>query len=338
MRPARFVAAALFSIAALAGAHMAFASSSSQRAEIRPHIVFFRERDHPFRREIVLASADGKHQRPLVEERPGGAFQLSSSGDVAVSPDGSKIAFVGNEVGSPSGIFTIDPSGSRPEFIPGTVEGLAPVFSGDGRHLLFAMTSSINHANVIREVDLADGRSRQLKGARAGVAYVPTSSAPGMPLLVNKVSDRGGSLAADVAELTASGRLRILLRQAVGASFSPGARRVAFSKVSSLHVQAIWTADVDGRHAKRLVGGARSLDLYPDWAGAGRILFVGSAPGTSARQSLGVDGSIQAVDSSSGCVRTLVPAEAGTTLRHVRWLGPEPAAPDQGVDRCAPRG
>lgn len=324
MRPARLIAAALFSIAAAAGAQLAFAGPSSQRAEIRPHIVFFRERDHPFRREIVLASADGKRQRPLVEERPGGAFQLSSSGDVAVSPDGSKIAIVGNEVGGPSGIFTIDSSGSRPEFIPGTVKGFAPVFSSDGSHLLFAVMNSVKHATVIREVDLADGRIRQLTRPRASVAYVPTSSAPGMPLLVNKVSIRGGSLTTDVGELTGSGRLRILVRQAVGASFSPGARRVAFSMVSSLHDQTIWTADADGLHAKRLVEGARSLDLYPDWAGAGRILFVGSVPDTSTRGSLGTDGSIQAVDPSSGCVRTLVPSEAGTTLRHVRWLGPPP--------------
>jgi hypothetical protein len=337
MRPARLMAAALLSVAALAAAHLAFAASPSDQPQIRPHIVFFRERDHPFRREVVLAGADGKHQRTLVAQHPGGVFQLSPLGDVAVSPDGSKIAIVGDEVGSPSGIFTLDSSGSRPEFIPGTIEGFAPVFSADGSHLLFAVTASVDHATGIREVDLADGRIRQLKRARA-VSYVPTSSAPGMPLLVNKVADRGGNLIADVAELTASGRLRNLFRKAVGASFSPGGRRVAFSRISALQTQTIWVADIDGHHARRLAGGTRRVDLYPDWAGPERILFVDSAAATPAGRNLGIDDSIQAVDLSSGCVETLIPAEPGTTLRHVRWLGPAPTAPDQAVGRCAPPG
>jgi Tol biopolymer transport system component len=231
----------------------------------------------------------------------------------AWSSDGSLIAFTGH-IGKERDrgrIFIVSPDGSGLRPIPGTKEGIDPVFSPDGRTLAFARTRSHSYVDVkhITEpgkdrsrfysstttwvVDLRGGKPRRLTRWRNGLDNVPgsfTRDGSGLLLTKNDVNLDGPQI---VQMSLDGGGSREIVQLGEEPALSPDGSQIAFigyldpDRVEAEENQdysagELYVVRVDGTQVKRLTRTDDVLESSPSWDPSGqRIAYVQARADTS---------------------------------------------------------
>src|SRR5919206_268875 len=264
---------------------------------------------------VVTAGADGKHLRRL--SRTGilsqlvissrGAIAVSSGGrvvvmradgrgrhvvgsgtDVAWSPDGGRLAFVGSAVGGPIQIVNGDGSGRRR--LTSSSYDHAPSWSPDGAQLAFMRAATVggldylyvvgadgrgvrrlgpqgaspawspdgsrlafwqrNHDGVVLSVySFDDQQVRTLTRTFAAFSRAPRWSSDGTRLLI-AVCGPFGACRLDVA--AAEGSFVTRLGPGTDPAWSPDGRRIAFSARFACAASSIFVANADGTRLRRI--------------------------------------------------------------------------------------
>jgi Tol biopolymer transport system component len=254
------------------------------------------------------------------------------------SPDGSRLAFTAyvderrgpHRVRQRRKIFIADATGreAEPRAVPGTAEGLAPVFAPDGRSIAFARRKEVWRprgrlgerltygSESVWLVDLASGALRQLTPWRNRLYQEPSSFSPdGRTLAVTRRqgSDFGSAVAIDLT----SGAESVLASGAREPRYSPDGTRIAYLgglygtvKVGRSRRAAaltdLFVIAADGSGMRQLTATPRAIEWAPGWDPSGthvvytRIDQIQSPAGFN-----GVGDSIVDLDLQNGCSRTL---------------------------------
>ena len=184
---------------------------------------------------------------------------------VAISPDGTRLAYVANQPGSDQQIYLRPLQGLDATPVPGTEGGTAPFFSADGQWLGFYADGKMKKVSttggtVVTLVDAGDPRGASW-GSTGTIVFVPTRAS-----LLQQVSDAGGSVQA----VTRFGDNENSHRWP---QFLPGANRVLFAALQSgsnwenatIAVQSLET----GERRDLVEGGSN-----PRYAPSGHLVYM----------------------------------------------------------------
>jgi Tol biopolymer transport system component len=256
----------------------------------------------------------------------------------AWSPDGSLIAFAGNEGGGESAardrIFLVSPGGSGARPVPGTLGGSSPVLSPDGFTLAFArsrfevkgkpgdLRTGFYYSTTTWVVDLRGGEPRRLTRWRNGLSNTPGSfGADGSSLLLTKEdSNLEGPRIVQVS--LADGSSRQLFEFASEPAVSPDGSRIAFSgylnpdlveaeENQDYLASELYVARIDGTQVKRLSRTSGVLESSPGWDPSGqRIGYVQFRADTSFVPALGLlfptGNALMQVNADGGCRKKIL--------------------------------
>ncbi len=268
----------------------------------------FKFREEP-RMSVALAVVDpatGRERRMLRGSlEPKDRTVPSPFDPPAWSADGSLIAFNASRgEGDRGSIFVVAPDGSGLGPVRGTINGVNPVFSADGRMLAFARTRFKIHFDKKHMfepwksrtwtysstsawiVDLAGGKPRRLTPWENGLDNTPTSFSPdgsGL-LLTRRDGSRDGPRVIRMS--LADGKTRVLLARAKEGVYSPDGTRIAFT--GFLHpdlveaeedndylAEELYVANADGTQVRRLSHSKGVLEAAPSWDPSGqRLAYV----------------------------------------------------------------
>lgn len=257
---------------ALLGASVAGAASSE-----RSRLLLSKVRASDEVADLVTGSPNGTGQRSLLAGRPGLRRGLSPGETSSWSPDGRVIAF-----SSQRNIWLVGADGRGARRVPGTRGGYFPIFSPDGRTLVFArsrksrLRDPIFGSSAVWSVDLETGRQRRLTALRDELEQFPTSISPdGSTLLVARVSG-GRSLDYELVAIRFDGRTSSLLvgRGSFGV-YSPDGSRIVFMRYGGTQPSSdLYTVDARGEHLRQITDTAGLDELDPNWDPSGqRIVY-----------------------------------------------------------------
>lgn len=232
-------------------------------------ILFVTERSGAANQEIFVMDPDGSGQRNLFNPPIGG-------GDVTISPDGSKIAYSGDDV------WVVDSDGSNPVNLtnsPGTLDRM-PSFSPDGSQIVFASADSMNVSWDIWVVDV-DGSNppTRLTNDPQAQDMDPVFSPNGNKIAFTKFGAGG-----DIYLMDPDGNNQVNLTNSIfhdySPAFSPDGSRIAYTSFNSGNYD-IWVMNTDGSGTPTNLSNHPALNdtdpvFSPD---GGRIAFVSDRDG-----------------------------------------------------------
>jgi Tol biopolymer transport system component len=247
--------------------------------------------------ELFLMNADGSGQRQLTKNRAE-LYRYPPTW----SPDGRKIAFVGNDLdksgqktGScPCDIFVINADGSGLKKL--AADSVDPVWSPDGKRIAFVAN---RHGGILLEGEIyvinADGtHQRSLSNDRAQDT-LPVWSPDGKKILFTSASSsRPGKYGLYVMKANGSSRKRLekipvdhgLLSDGV---WSPDGKKIVFQTFG----YGIYVMNADGSGQTKLTKDEAS-SIPPAWSPNGKqIAFISSRNGKSEIYVMNTDGSGQ---------------------------------------------
>jgi TolB protein len=250
-------------------------------------------------------------------------------GDVAVAPDGARVAFVSERDGNPE-IYVANARTrevSRLTTNPRAADR-HPAWAPDGRRLAWE-SGATGAADLY--VMRADGAGKRLLVGGAGDDADPAWAPNGSRVAFS--SSRSGRR--QLWAVPAAGGEPELLAPVPGTArapaWSPGGRRIAFARESGGDSD-LWLLDLADASLRRLTRDV-AWDARPDWAPSGeRIAFARQSRGRSAIWTVGVDGA------------AALPVEGGEGLgdpdwaRTARVLVPRPDERLPDLDQRAPAG
>ena len=201
---------------------------------------------------ISFVNARTGRKSPL----PRSIRSLSSVGILQVSPDGSKLAFSGQQQ-----IFVARVDGTHLRALAdGDIES-APSWSPDGKSVVF------NVAGQVCIADVATGKTTQVVDGHRWV-YHPNFSRDGQQILFSR--SPGGSLAMWTVS-TSGGPAVLLRRRAAFGTYSPDGTSIAYRRTSfdghsvmMMTESALRIVDVDGRNQRRLTEIGDSMNRVPE--------------------------------------------------------------------------
>ena len=204
---------------------------------------------------VYVMNADGSGQRRLAD---GPADECAQELFPAWSPDGRKVAFVGN---SKIYVANADGSGQR-RLTRNTAQELSPAWSPDGRRIAFLR---LRHRTFEIYVVNADGTGQRRLTRNAAQELSPAWSPDG-----RKIAFVGrGDSSLEVYVMNADGsEQRRLTRNAVrdgNPVWSPDGRSIAFESKWQVYVM-----NADGSGQRRLTRNGARNNVAPAWSPDGR--------------------------------------------------------------------
>ncbi|MET1011051.1 MAG: DPP IV N-terminal domain-containing protein [Actinomycetota bacterium] len=190
------------------------------------------------------------------------------SSGIAVSPDGTMIAYEGFDPGGQHVIYVASIDGTNVRALQKTAATApatdVPQFSPDGSQIVYQARGNLFL------VDVATGETTQLTNLEPVETtfwdMAPTFSPDGETVLFNRANSNVLNRSWNLWSVPATGgRPRLVLRDAALGRFSPDGRTIAYFKptVENPFAGDMWLADADGKDARRL---ARGDLLAPRWS------------------------------------------------------------------------
>jgi Tol biopolymer transport system component len=220
---------------------------------------------------------------------------VEHGGAPAVSPDGTRIAFLSDRDG-PTDVYVIGADGTGEIRLTRTPEAEGqPAWSADGKQISFTV--------------FANKASRIYAISPAGGDLTPIGSVPGRALRLSPDGKRilywtgtWTAMKLFVSELDGSGARQLTDGTGVvwGARWSPDGKRIAFGDKDASHVLQIQVMNADGsgrRQVTRFAPADGSAQM-PAWSPDGRKLAVQSG-------AKGIPAHIWTVDASTGSAQKL---------------------------------
>jgi Tol biopolymer transport system component len=250
-------ATAVAALAAAPAAHAAFPGRNGRIAFAAP------PGDHPPLGWLATMAPRGTDVRRLPVDT------ASDQSAPAWSPDGARLAFVGDATGTwtdgaDEDIFTADATGAHLRRLTSTPDReRSPAWSPDGRKLAFTVVSALDATTPRSEIWVmnADGSGRRRLSAPGATDYSPAWSPDGTRIAF--ASDRSGNR--EIYTMSADGSgVRRLTRDADrddDPSWSPDGRRLVWaSDLDDFTHAELWSASAsDGSATVRL-----TRDAFPD--------------------------------------------------------------------------
>lgn len=313
-----------------------FAGNAAAEVPAGPRLTFMELGDAGF--GMVSADPGGGDQRLVVGGNLKKRLLPFPFSRPSWSGDGARIAFTGIE---PAGkkarldLYAAAADGSEVTKLPGTQNGLSPVFSPDGRTLAFARERereargvTVFQSTSIWLLDIDRGTASQLTPWRNKGFDLPSSFSPdGSTLAISR--DRRHRSSALAIRLDGSG-VSVLALNASDPVYSPDGTRLAMTTIGTRRTikrkgesltyapTELAVAAADGSGLTELTR-TRNLELEPSWDPSGRRLaYVLLTPALGEANFLGAGDSIMEINSDGSC-KTKVLSVPGTTLYGATW-------------------
>jgi Tol biopolymer transport system component len=254
------------------------------------------------RYDIVTADARGRNLRVVVGDSLRHQGARPGLFDRPVwSPDGHRIAFTGDvarhpgrdsDTGTETDIFVVNVDGSGLRRLTRTRRSSGPLWSPDGRRIVFAMRARGQpfSAPVSLWVMRGDGSAqRRLEPDLPGRIDVPGSFSPDGSLLAFTRSrpphERANGFVANTAAIYLTrldgSRARQLEARSSAPAFSPDGRQIAFASdrdqngtldygETITYANELYLVGVDGRHPRRLTKTRELNEGSPSWSPDGQ--------------------------------------------------------------------
>ncbi len=234
---------------------------------------------------LWLSRGDGSDPRPIEALA---ATYFGYDGRATFSPDGTQLVAYWPLPERPYGdLWRIDVASGAAlqitelEFTPAG----APVWSGDGRSILFA--SDHAGSTTLWRVAAAGGEPHPVTSG-SGEDTDPTLSADGRRLVYTNTRNSWRLVRRDPADAT----LSVLLQQRrpiTSPRLSPDGRRVAFFSRAP-KAEHLYLLEIASREVEQLTHGERVLNVHPRWTDGGNaLLYYREAPERALRR-IGSDG------------------------------------------------
>jgi Tol biopolymer transport system component len=269
----------LWALGAAALALLLAASTATAAGPAGPRLAVVKQTWNPSR--VTLLTVDPRGRAPM---RIAGGQEKNSPLDgftrLAWRPDGDELAFA-----TIRSIFLagVDGSGARELNISNAER---PVYSPDGRTLVFTRYSLSEREAEIWTIDLTSGVQRQLTPTRRGLVYVGSSFSPdGRTLLATRIDYKRAGRRELVAVRLVTGSVT-LVQYGSSPVYSPDGSKIAFLREvgkpqSGGEEGGRWrTTDLFVLHAasgslRRLTRTPHKEELFPGWDPSGeRIVFT----------------------------------------------------------------
>jgi Tol biopolymer transport system component len=208
---------------------------------------------------------------------------VSGWAGIAVSPDGTTVAYQGTDPEGKQVVYVANVDGTNIRGLEKTAatgpEMVAPQFSPDGSQIVYQAKDYGNWVGDLFLVDVATGETTRLthfEPVASGLwDMAPTFSPDGQTVLFTRPSSNYVNQSWDLWSVPATGgRPRPVLRDAALGRLSPDGGTIAYFKPSPEDPLDgdLWLADADGTDARRL---ARGDLLAPRWSPDGtKIAYV----------------------------------------------------------------
>ena len=227
-----------------------------------------KETEKPASSGVTLPSKQGLYFLDLETGQVTGGpiFAGVDARDVAVSPEGSRVAYVGIDKEIRDVIFVADIDGTNPRPLAGTATMATlrvPHWSPDGALITYQTKGTGLDVGDLFVVDVTTGRATQLTDLDpvSSPLYdmAPRFSPDGEAVLFTWPGGELGHQMWDLWSVPVSGGKPTLVRRdAALGSLSPDARTIAYLQVlrtGSVGSGDLWLADADGTDARPLVTG-----------------------------------------------------------------------------------
>ncbi|HEX5762504.1 MAG TPA: hypothetical protein VFY04_05220 [Solirubrobacterales bacterium] len=267
-----------------------------------PRLAVIRYTENPDRLELLTVDSSGAGPLRLTGGgRDSGPLPFPAA-PLSWRPDGTEIAFNalvgrGRDRVPKLAIFLASADGRGVRRVAGTVGGVGPVFSPDGRTVAFTRIRSRAHRTVDGKVtnsgftgasiwilDLLDGAQRRLTPWRNGLEYFASSFSPdGSTLLATRHDYRPTRKFKLVALNMASGGVYRFGRDGLLPVYSPDGSEIAFFRqMGALRASELFVLDVAGGALRRLTRTPKIDELFASWDPSGERLAYTRFPSSEA--------------------------------------------------------
>jgi Tol biopolymer transport system component len=226
-------------------------------------------------------------------------------------------------------ISIVPASGGRPRIVPGTLGGVLPVFSPDGRSLAFTRivrkgphrfrwgTRWDFESASVWIVDLGTGQRRQLTRSRHNLDHYASSFSPDGTTLLTMRWDIERSQDLELVALRFDGRpSSLLVNEGAYPVYSPDGSKIALFRQHGWTAESsdLYVVDADGSHLRRLTHTPEQDELFASWDPSGeRIAYSQFRP-----SKLWSYSSIMQVNADGTCP-TRVTSEKGAIFIGPTW-------------------
>jgi Tol biopolymer transport system component len=245
--------------------------------------------------KIFVMNWDGSNLRRMTTEK------RTNEGSAVWSPDGEHIAFVFiSLLSNKAAIYVTNADGSRPRALTqnrNLSSDFAPVWSPDGKKILFASDLSADGLSRLRDTELftmnPDGTDRKQLTNDATEEAVAAYSPDGQSIVFTTTPPDYFPIS--IYRMDADGKRQTLITEQdvsrnTAPSWSPDGAHILFLSSRDGDVE-FYQVDADGGDLRQLTDNT-TYDWLPSWSPNGeRILFLSSRDGDNAVYLMDADGS-----------------------------------------------